>query len=426
MERTKSELHTHLRGMLTSREFLKMISSYVDYIYWPLDKPIDNNTKMVLVTDLLNDEKALNQLKVTHGDSVPYDNLEYLYITRTSVLSYIQAMLYINNGKKPCKVKELLKNREVLSLIRDYYKDDYSDEGILIAIMNYYQKTKTYNKELDDEITGQINSDYLNRALQELINMGCEYVEISVSSERVISLMQIKPEIANKIKCRFLLSTDRHRRVEEMKQSVKSLRKAIDKGMTVGFDIMGAELPLTDGETTYSTSKDAFSLKRKLELLVELLKDKSKGLNTLRIHSGETPDSYENTLWILKTLLDIKQAYLDRNPKEEVLPPPELRIGHGIYYEKDNESYFLALKALKAIIEINASSNKALSNIEDYSEIPYDDYLLHGIPIVLSTDGHGLYDTTLEEEDHIASENSKYYQFITRIEEKIIDRKKKR
>jgi adenosine deaminase len=40
-----------------------------------------------------------------------------------------------------------------------------------------------------------------------------------------------------------------------------------------------------------------------------------------------------------------------------------------------------------------------LSNIKNISELPFIDYLNHGIPIALSTDGHGAYDTQIILED---------------------------
>ena len=61
------------------------------------------------------------------------------------------------------------------------------------------------------------------------------------------------------------------------------------------------------------------------------------------------------------------------------------------------------MKKFKCIVEINASSNYALDNIDEYSDIPYNYYLDNGIPIVISSDGHGLYDTSKQEEDKIAS-----------------------
>ena len=112
-------------------------------------------------------------------------------------------------------------------------------------------------------------------------------------------------------------------------------------------------------------------------------------------------------------------------PSRNILPPPELRIGHGIYFEK-NDNYIKRLKDFGAIIEINASSNIALNNIDNFSLLPYDYYLKNGIPIVISTDGHGLYDTNIKIEDYIAQTTSKYYDAITQADNAILEGKKKR
>ena len=73
------------------------------------------------------------------------------------------------------------------------------------------------------------------------------------------------------------------------------------------------------------------------------------------------------------------------------------------------------------IIEINATSNYALDNIDKFSDIPYDYYLDNGIPIVICSDGHGLYDTNKYTEDTIAKTNArdKNFEEILRTDMKI-------
>lgn len=428
MEQTKSELHTHLLGMLSAKELLKMISEYVDFIYWPLNKWVNEDSKLVNINELLNNESALKQLQIKHGEKVTYDELDIYYQTRTSIINYLISILYLSNGKKNCKYYDLIMNNDIKSKIIDYYDDSYSDKNLsfLMAVLNYAKFDKRFNKEKNEFISKLIYSDYLNRSLQELVSMGCKYLEVSYSYENIVSLIELNPDIANKIKCKFLLSTGRDRRVKQMEDSIVALKEGLRKGMIVGFDIMGQELALRDDEKNYSQSKKSYSLKRKLELLVETLKDTRNGLNTLRIHSGESKISFGNTEWILNTLLEIKTEYKDKNLNVKILPPPEIRIGHGIYFDKNNVNYVRMLQELGAIIEINASSNFALGNIDEYNTLPYDHYLKNGIPIVISTDGHGLYDTSLKVEDYIASKVSKYYKIIPPLEEKIIEGKMKR
>lgn len=428
MKQTKSELHTHLLGMLSARELLQMVSEYVDFIYWPLDHAVNEESRLVSVKELLNSDYALPQLQIKHGDQVDNEELDAYYRTRTSIIAFLNSILYLSNGKKNCKFHELINDNSIKEKIIKYYDDLYEDKSLayIMALLNYVKEDKKINKQKRDSVLKYVYSDYLNRSLRELIKMDCKYVEISYSSESIISLIDVNSEIMSKIKCKFLLSTDREGTVKDMKQSVRALQVGIEKGMVVGFDIMGQELALLDREKMYSQSNRSFSFKRKLELLVDALKASSNGMNTLRIHSGETKDSFGNTEWVLNALLEIKTEYEVNNPSDKILPPPEIRIGHGIYFDKNNSNYIENLKKLGAIIEINASSNLALSNIDTYDQLPYDYYLKNGVPIVLSTDGHGLYDTSLQVEDFIASKVSKYYDLIEKIDSRVLEGKIKK
>jgi len=430
MGQTRTELHTHLLGMLSAKELLKMVQEYTDYIYWPLDKGINDDTRLVNISDVIENETSLEQLMIKHGKQVSYEQLDTFYNSRTAIVNYLISLMFLNNNEKPVMYKDLLLNDKYRKIIFDSMMNDeinYSDNGIqyMMALMEYAKKEKQSNRELEQICKKHIFSSYINKALRELIKMGVKYVEISYSYEDVISMIEIEPEIAEKIKCKFLLSTGRDRSIKQMYESVEGLKIALSKGMTVGFDIMGQEEQLTDKEKTYGTGKKSKSFKRKLEILIDALIDNNDSCNTLRIHSGESPISFGNTEWILNTLHEIKNEYLNTTPSRNILPPPELRIGHGIYFEK-NDNYIKRLKDFGAIIEINASSNIALNNIDNYSLLPYDYYLKNGIPIVISTDGHGLYDTNIKLEDYIAQTMSKYYDVITQVDTVVLEGKMKR
>ena len=87
--------------------------------------------------------------------------------------------------------------------------------------------------------------------------------------------------------------------------------------------------------------------------------------------------------------------------------------------------YIKLLKKFGCVVEINATSNYALDNIDEFSDIPYDYYLDNDIPLVICSDGHGVYDTTKYTEDNIAKLNSKDDNFdkIIKIDRKIIKEK---
>ncbi len=369
MKHTKTELHTHLMGMLSAKSFLTLLKSFSNEVYWPLDKPITEDSKKVNIDLLLDNEDVLNMLQIKHGQTVPYDNLEQLYQTRTQLLKF--------------------------------------------AVQKMENKYGTLEKA-----ERMVYSTYLNACLQELINQKVKYVEISYSLPRIMENVIINDDIAKKIECKFLLSTNRNRSLKKIKESANQLEKVLKKGIAVGFDIMGQELPLADIEKDDSNySNNSQSFKRKLDILLTTLNQYKN--STLRIHSGETKESFANTEQIL-TYIDELATFYDL-----VIPPPEIRIGHGVYFN-ENDRYLSLLKKYNCIIEINASSNVALNNISSYAWLPYDYYIENDIPIVLSTDGHGLYDTSIPRENRISRTISRNYDKIVTTDQEIFERKAKK
>lgn len=344
MEYTKTELHTHLLGILTPIEFLQFIKDIgIDSIIWPFD---DNKEYDI---DLLLSDSSYYDLLNANG-VVDYEFLDILYASRTSIL------------------KDVVK------------------------------KYKTIYKLSSKENEKTVYNLFINECLRSLVNNGVEYTEISYSFPDRIANFIMDPDLVDKIKVRFLLSTSRRTLVKSIdpkartfEKSARDLEKVLDGPNAVGFDIMGQETKLDDTERDYSN--EHFSFKRKMELILEKLVNFKN--STFRIHSGETPDSFNNSLLILSYLEEI----VDERGYQ--LPPPEIRIGHGLYFNNETE-YIRLLKKFNCIIEINASSNISLSNIEMFDEIPYMFYYTNKVNMVISTDGHGMYGTDTQFEDEIA------------------------
>ena len=381
MEQTKTELHTHLMGMLTAEGFIDFLSQYLDCIYWPMNGTISNANQTVPIASILQDKDALNSLRIPHGEQVDYFTLDDRYATRTELLKLAAHSTY--------------------SKLYDRLEDEYpniSDED----------KRKIITQQAEETVY----NDYINRSLQELVNQNVKYVEISYSNPRRIAGFQLDQSLQNKITCKFLLSTDRSRTTRNMKQSAKALRKLLSQGTSVGVDIMGQERPFSIEELDYNNSR---SFQKKLEILFDELLQYDN--TTLRIHSGEIP-AQNNTLITLRMIDQISKK------KGFEIPPTEIRIGHGLHFNP-SEDYVNLLKKFRCIIELNASSNFGLKNIEDYNEVPYSYYLEHGIPVVIATDGHGLYDTTISKEDSIAKEHTteEEYNTILQTDRDILEKK---
>ena len=54
------------------------------------------------------------------------------------------------------------------------------------------------------------------------------------------------------------------------------------------------------------------------------------------------------------------------------------------------------------LIEINLISNLLLEYVKDFTEHPFAEYLRTGIPVALSTDDRGMWDSTLTDEFYLA------------------------
>jgi len=364
---TKTELHTHLMGMLSAKGFIKFLADY-NYSF-----PIDQNGKLDFESDrvnrepakdLLYDKNIIEQLSISHHSKSNYSKLNDYYLNRTTLLADL--------------IEQLVKNLGI--------------------------------SENKDNLKNIIYGMYLEHCLGELISQDVEYVEISFSNAKIIEncIRYVDPRIFDRIKCSFLLSTDRSKVSKDFNQSSRYMANLIDKGLSVGFDVMGSELPLSTLDMD-RTSK--FGLEQKLTPVIQKLHAFKH--TTLRVHSGETRGSNENTEKVLTVIERIADSL------NIVIPPPQIRIGHGVYFNNTKE-YLRLLKKFNCIIEINASSNYALDNIDSYVDIPYNYYLDNDIPVVICSDGHGVYDTTKEMEDIIAEVHVR-----ERNKKKIVDLDKK-
>ena len=273
-------------------------------------------------------------------------------------------------------------------------------------------------RELCSDAKADIYVEMLIKALDTLKKQGIKYVEMCFSLPSTI--IKIYERLANYnidgIEFKFLLSENRNAdgmafreyyldnktgKIKRNNQAVECwLKKLIDAGYAIGFDLMGAEQEIVPNDYIKGSINNS-SLYDKLEpILVMLNKYNNKDL-ICRLHAGEfiynTPnlDNKSNP----ERSLEIIDSIARNN--NIVIPPPSIRIGHGIHFVK-NDNYLKLLKKYKVTVEINASSNFALGNIKNIHDIPYNWYLENGIPVVLGTDGGGFYLTTPLDESNIA------------------------
>jgi len=78
------------------------------------------------------------------------------------------------------------------------------------------------------------------------------------------------------------------------------------------------------------------------------------------------------------------------------------RIGHGVNLITDPDT-LLRMRYGPYLVEINLISNLLLEYVSDYSQHPFPEYLRTGIPVALSTDDRGMWDSNLSDEFFVAT-----------------------
>jgi len=78
------------------------------------------------------------------------------------------------------------------------------------------------------------------------------------------------------------------------------------------------------------------------------------------------------------------------------------RIGHGLNLISDDDTMLL-MRYGHYLVEINLISNLLLEYVNDYSEHPFPEYLRTGIPVALSSDDRGMWESTMTDEFYVAT-----------------------
>ncbi len=77
------------------------------------------------------------------------------------------------------------------------------------------------------------------------------------------------------------------------------------------------------------------------------------------------------------------------------------RIGHGVNLISDPEGMRL-MRNGPYLVEVNLISNLLLEYVGDYTQHPFGEYLRTGVPVALSTDDRGMWDSNMSDEYYVA------------------------
>ena len=209
------------------------------------------------------------------------------------------------------------------------------------------------------------------RLAHDYAAMGVTYVELSLSNiveaARLAVIHRELPAIEEEsgVTLRFLAALSRHDDLEWDLDLIDRFKEIARSRYFVGVDFMGHE----------TNSTRAFA--RQIREIAAWASADRPGF-AIRVHAGENPAHPENVRVAAECVLgqDVR-----------------LRVGHGLYGVDDRTERLLL--DVGAIVEFNLSSNLALNNIQSAVEVPIRRYVEAGVPVVLGTDGYGIYQTTL-------------------------------
>lgn len=161
--------------------------------------------------------------------------------------------------------------------------------------------------------------------------------------------------------------------LERLDRQTQDLLKTVFPQWVVGIDFLANE----DGNSALDKGQLLYG-----SVLQANLTGKSKLRRTM--HSGEIGDI--------------------RNPRDSLIMGVE-RLGHGVNLAEDIVTLEYAARN-KIPVEINLSSNLQLTSISSIATHPFLNYLRLGLPVSLSTDDEGIFNTDINRECTLAINES--------------------
>lgn len=389
--KVRTETHTYLTQILDSTELIRFLNEYdVRYPmneYGALDFNSDksysydeieyygwsNNLERAFKVNLAHsssidrfDEAVLNREKILKvacasleellGESVEWKKIETdIKEASDDIVGQIKSLEEITQNKSKQEKKKF--NREKVKL---------------------NEKLNKLNKLKSSQSAKILYNELLNISLDKLTNNHIDYSTVSFSNDSRLEFMSMKHKFDPRFN--FMFTIDQNKAVKKFEDYSESLENLLNMGIVIGCEITGFEESF-DG------------LKEKLEWVLPVLHIHPNSY--IRIKASSFSDHTDSILEALKTIkevsIKINEACSDLFGTEwGILPPPMIRIAHGLRLEGKQELIKL-IKEFDAVIEYSLSANKALRNIKDYSKLSLAFYDKNKIKYVFSNDGGGMF-----------------------------------
>lgn len=198
---------------------------------------------------------------------------------------------------------------------------------------------------------------------------GVFYVEFTTGGGAAMVPIWAEVEKQTGVMIRVNGSFNRRKEPEQLDQDVNKLLASAPSPYLVGIDLLANEGPnpaLEKGQIVYGA------------ILAEVRAGRSHLHRTM--HAGEIGDI--------------------RNPRDAMIMGAE-RLGHGVNLAKDIVTLEYAIRQ-KTAVEVNLTSNLRLTDVASVSTHPFLDYLRLGLPVSLSTDDEGIFETDINHECELA------------------------
>ena len=407
-QKIHTEFHTHFVEILNGQEFLDFVNRYE--INFPMndngDLDFENGIEYSFKDVIFNgwDKKLAESLSLRYDEVSDFNRLQIVNSFRDNLISrcskkyalrldedreWLKTLDIIEDNKK--KLTEKINDLQELKKTKPRKYHGRINDSIN-RLNNELTKLKNYKATYSSSV---VCNELFDECLSKLSSEGIKYAEISYCNEKRIKY--ISDMHRNDDRFKILFGMDRLKKTKEFDKMSRDLESLLNDGLVIGADILGEEHSLDGGE--YEEFKD------KLEWILPVLHIHPNSV--LRIHAGEFSESTENVYKTLKAIKEvsnkINESCVDLFGEEwGVVPPPRIRIGHGINIEKNPELINL-IHEFDATIEFNISSNFALGHVDDLSKLPLDYYHKNKINYVISTDGGGMYSTSILQEQNIAN-----------------------
>ncbi|MDR3605794.1 MAG: hypothetical protein P4M08_00260 [Oligoflexia bacterium] len=209
----------------------------------------------------------------------------------------------------------------------------------------------------------------LNNFARRAMKQGVIYVEFTTGFDEEMLEILSEVEAETGLTIRLNKAFSRTKTPAELDKDLQPFLATSQDPRVLGVDFIANESgnpALEKGQMLYGS------------VLQAVLTGKTRLHRTM--HAGETGDT--------------------RDPRDAMILGAE-RLGHGVTLASDPVALEYAAR-IHEPIEINLSSNLRLTSVKTVAEHPFLDYLRLGLPVSLSTDDEGIFDTDIDQECELA------------------------